>query len=63
MQTLISGSDKAIDIEDWMANTNYGTGFDAEHDTIKIFWEVQCARQIVLLVFTATPERARKFTS
>ncbi|CAL8115436.1 unnamed protein product [Orchesella dallaii] len=40
MQTLISGSDKPIDVQDWKANTNYGGGYGPTHKTIEIFWEV-----------------------
>ncbi|ODM98224.1 Ubiquitin-protein ligase E3C [Orchesella cincta] len=40
MQTLISGSDKPIDVQDWKANTNYGGGYGPTHKTIESFWEV-----------------------
>lgn len=40
LQTLISGSDKPIDIDDWRANTNYGDNFSDNHPTIQFFWQV-----------------------
>lgn len=40
LQTLISGSDRPIDIEDWRANTNYGDTYADNHPTIEVFWEV-----------------------
>ncbi|ODM89400.1 Ubiquitin-protein ligase E3C [Orchesella cincta] len=40
MQTLISGSDKPIDVQDWKANTNYGSSYSPIHPTIEMFWNV-----------------------
>jgi len=40
MQTLISGSDKPINVQDWKANTNYAGGYTATHNTILMFWQV-----------------------
>ncbi len=40
LQTLISGADHEIDIDDLQKNTRYGNGFDEEHDTIATFWSV-----------------------
>lgn len=40
LQTLISGSDKPIDIDDWRANTIYGPEFSDTHNTIQMFWQV-----------------------
>ncbi|CAL8126160.1 unnamed protein product [Orchesella dallaii] len=40
MQTLISGSDKPIDVQDWKANTNYGAGYTSAHQTIELFWQI-----------------------
>ena len=40
MQTLISGSDKPIDIGDWMEHTNYTGGYTADHPCIQLFWQV-----------------------
>lgn len=40
MQTLISGSDKPINVEDWKENTNYAGGYTDTHATILMFWQV-----------------------
>ncbi len=40
LQTLISGSEMEIDVEDLMKNTAYGNGYDADHPTIAMFWTV-----------------------
>ena len=40
VQTLISGAEHEIDIGDLLRNTRYGNGYDVEHPTIQLFWEV-----------------------
>jgi len=40
LQTLISGSEQAIDVEDLENHTRYGNGFAPEHPTIMGFWKV-----------------------
>jgi len=40
LETLISGAEHAISVEDLQANTNYSGGYTADHPTIKAFWEV-----------------------
>jgi ubiquitin-protein ligase E3 C len=40
LQSLISGSDKPIDIEDWKSHTNYTGDYYAGHPMIEHFWEV-----------------------
>jgi ubiquitin-protein ligase E3 C len=40
VQTLISGSETEIDIDDLRAHTKYGNGFSEEHPTIVMFWDV-----------------------
>lgn len=37
---IISGSDAPVDIDDMYANTEYGPGYDQEHPTIQLFWDV-----------------------
>ena len=54
LQTLISGSDKPIDIEDWKGHTNYTGGYDAAHPMIVHFWEVSVTSIFVLLIFVST---------
>jgi ubiquitin-protein ligase E3 C len=49
LQTLISGSDKPIDVEDWRKNTNYGTGFADNHPTIQMFWQVRSFSGLLML--------------
>ena len=46
LETLISGSDKPIDIEDWKSHTNYTGGYDANHPMIVHFWEVSVKRAL-----------------
>ena len=38
LQTLISGADHEINIDDLEQNTKYGNGFTETHETIAIFW-------------------------
>ena len=40
LQTLISGADHEIDIDDLQLNTKYGNGFSETHETILSFWTV-----------------------
>ena len=40
MQTLISGADHEINIDDLEQNTKYGNGFTSTHETIVNFWNV-----------------------
>lgn len=40
LQTLISGADHEINIDDLEQNTKYGNGFTETHETIAIFWTV-----------------------
>ncbi len=40
LQTLISGSESAIDLDDLMAHCNYSNGFSIDHQTIQDFWQV-----------------------
>ena len=40
LQTLISGADHEINIDDLEQNTKYGNGFTETHETITIFWTV-----------------------
>ena len=37
LETLISGAEHAISVEDLQANTNYSGGYTADHPTIKGF--------------------------
>lgn len=40
LQTLISGADHEINIDDLQQNTKYGNGFTETHETITTFWTV-----------------------
>ena len=40
LQTLISGSEQEVDLEDLRRNTTYGNGYHDEHLTIDMFWEI-----------------------
>lgn len=40
LQTLISGAEIPVDIEDLRMHAKYGGNFDGQHPTIEIFWEV-----------------------
>ncbi len=40
LQTLISGSEQEIDVDDLVEHTKYGNGFSPEHNTIVAFWKV-----------------------
>ncbi|RWS26248.1 ubiquitin-protein ligase E3C-like protein [Leptotrombidium deliense] len=40
LQTLISGAQTPIDIEDLKKHTNYSGGYSAEHKTIVAFWNI-----------------------
>merc|ERR1711974_398845 len=40
LQTLISGADHEINIDDLEQNTKYGNGFTSTHETIVNFWNV-----------------------
>ena len=40
LQTLISGAEHEIDVEDLMQNTKYGNGYTPEHPTVLMFWDV-----------------------
>ena len=40
LQTLISGADHEINIDDLEQNTKYGNGFTSTHETILNFWNV-----------------------
>ncbi len=40
LQTLISGSEQEIDVDDLIEHTNYGNGFTATHPTVVSFWRV-----------------------
>ena len=40
LQTLISGADHEINIDDLEQNTKYGNGFTETHETIVTFWTV-----------------------
>jgi len=40
LQTLISGAEVAIDIDDLRKNTNYSDPYNNEHHTIQYFWSV-----------------------
>lgn len=39
-QVLISGAEIPVDIDDLRKHTKYGGDFEADHPTIKLFWEV-----------------------
>ncbi len=39
LQTLISGSEQEIDVDDLISHTKYGNGFAADHPTIVMFWK------------------------
>ena len=43
LQIMISGSAKAIDIDDLEAHTKYTGEYHAKHKTIVLFWQVRCA--------------------
>jgi len=65
IQTLLSGTNSSIDVEDLRKHTQYGgvyvIGTDGqEHPTIKLFWEVMrdmsdSERRAVLKFVTSTP--------
>lgn len=40
LQTLISGAEHEINVDDLARCTKYGNGFDEDHPTIQIFWKV-----------------------
>jgi ubiquitin-protein ligase E3 C len=40
LQTLISGADHEINIDDLEQHTNYGNGFTETHSTVITFWSV-----------------------
>ena len=40
LQTLISGADHEINLEDLQVHTKYGNGFTETHETIVNFWHV-----------------------
>eukprot|EP00095_Tigriopus_kingsejongensis_P006661 maker-scaffold363_size195477-snap-gene-0.52 protein:Tk06661 transcript:maker-scaffold363_size195477-snap-gene-0.52-mRNA-1 annotation:"ubiquitin-protein ligase e3c" len=40
LQTLISGAEHEINVDDLEQCTKYGNGFDEDHPTIKTFWKV-----------------------
>ena len=40
LQTLISGADHEINVDDLQVNTKYGNGFSETHETIVNFWQV-----------------------
>lgn len=40
LQTLISGAEHEIDVDDLMRNTKYGNGYAEDHPTIQTFWKV-----------------------
>jgi len=40
LQTLISGAEHEINVEDLQAHCNYSGGYDSNHQTITAFWEV-----------------------
>lgn len=40
LQVLISGAEVPVDIQDLMIHTRYGGDYHADHDTIKMFWNV-----------------------
>ena len=40
LQTLISGADHEINVEDLQTHTKYGNGFSETHETIVNFWDV-----------------------
>jgi ubiquitin-protein ligase E3 C len=58
LQTLISGSEREIDVSDLRAHTVYGNGYDAEHATVAAFWRIVSAfdenRRRLLLKFVTS---------
>merc|ERR1712146_405050 len=40
LQKLVSGTEEALDVEDFKAHTNYSGEFNADHPTIAHFWQV-----------------------
>lgn len=40
LQTLISGAQTPIDLEDLKAHVNYSGGYSPTHPTIEVFWKV-----------------------
>ena len=40
LQTLISGADHEINVDDLQVHTKYGNGFSETHETIVNFWQV-----------------------
>ena len=40
LQLVLGGSDIAIDVDDWRANTAYAGGYHEDHPAIRWFWDV-----------------------
>jgi hypothetical protein len=40
LQTLVSGDDRPLDVEDWKAHAHYGGGYHPSQPIIAWFWEV-----------------------
>ena len=60
-QTLLSGSESGVDVENWAECTAYGGGYDAESGTVRAFWEVvsnmDAEMQSKLLMFATSCSR------
>jgi len=61
LQTLISGSEQEVDLQDLKNNTKYGNGFNEEHPTVVNFWTVMFeseeSRKRALLKFVTSCSR------
>ena len=60
IQTIVSGSESVIDIEDWMRHTVYGNGFSSDSGPVRLFWDVvkefpEDAKRALLKFVTSCP--------
>lgn len=61
LQTLISGADSPIDVDDWMKNVQYSGGYHQSQPFIQAFWDVvrsfDAKRRALLLRFVTSCSR------
>lgn len=61
LQTLISGADSPIDVDDWMKNVHYSGGYHPSQPFIQAFWDVvrsfDAKRRALLLRFVTSCSR------
>jgi ubiquitin-protein ligase E3 C len=61
---IICGSENSIDINDWKSNCTYAGGYDANHPTIKLFWQAlsqfSSSQKKALLKFITSSPRVSK---